>query len=879
MDHQVRLLFHELVDLPPGERQRILAERQIPPNVRAEAESLLNFDQADDFPLTACVSGAADAVRDSMTGLGAVCGPYRLVRLLGRGGMGAVYLGERTDGEIEQRVAIKLLRNDSDRPGWHERFLTERQLLASLNHPSIVHVLDAGRATAGRPYLVMEYVEGISIDVHASTLNLQERLRLFLRVCDGVSHAHRRLIIHRDLKPSNILVDASSQPKLLDFGIARLLDDGDATQTAERLLTPNYASPEQLLGVRQTTATDVYSLGAVLYKILTGRSPHESDTGASQAFEIVKGEKEIPAPSRFNTKLPADIDYILRKALRIEPEERYASVDAFAKDVCACLESRPVEARLGDTWYRTRKFVRRYWVPLTAAMLVIASLSAGLYIANRERMVAQQRFAQLRQLSNKVFDLDKAIRNLPGSTLARQTLVADSLEYLEGLAGAASGDLNLAMEIAQGYWRVGRIQGTPSELNLGERAKAEASFARASEFANRVLAAKPKDRGALYLAALIANDRMFLAEQEYRYADAVAHAHESAAGLDAFLKIGGTTEAERTDAAIRYGNIALTYLDMHLYDDAIPYERRSEELAETIHSARIPVNRGLIAVANARRMGDLEAALKAFLEARKAAEKTVYPNETMRINDLYGILIREGPILGGDGELNLGRTAEAIHVFQQAIDMSEQEARKDPHDALSRAHAARAEIVLANILRHSDPTGALRVYDESLRRFDEIPKSLPAQREHALALANSSYPLRSLGRPAEAGKRIQTALAILKDTKDYPAEQYYLHTAIYAVLCALADYEAAIGEPRRAIEIYEQLLNKVTAAQPSSLPDFENSPKLSNAYQALVTLYRRSGNTVMAESVQARRLDLWQRLDQKFPNNKIIRKQIDAAAR
>jgi serine/threonine-protein kinase len=368
MDHPVRLLFHELADLPQAERQRLMDERQIAPELRAELESLLSFDSTGVRPLSACVSDAAEEVMNSVVGREVHnCGPYRLVRLLERGGMGAVYLGERMDGEIQQTVAVKLLRADGSRPGWRDRFLKERQLLASLNHASIVHVIDAGHTIDGRPYLVMEYVEGVSIDVHASTLEVRECLMLFLRVCEGVSHAHRRLIIHRDLKPSNILVDASGQPKVLDFGIARILDDsGDATQTVERLLTPNYASPEQLRGASQSTATDIYSLGAVLYKILTGRSPHESDTYTSQAFEVIAGLREIPAPSLLNPKLPADLDYMLRKALRLKPEERYASVDAFANDIRAFLESRPIEARSGNGWHQTRKFVRRYWVPVSA---------------------------------------------------------------------------------------------------------------------------------------------------------------------------------------------------------------------------------------------------------------------------------------------------------------------------------------------------------------------------------------------------------------------------------------------------------------------------------------------------------------------------------
>lgn len=213
-------------------------------------------------------------------------GPYTLVSRIGQGGMGSVWLAERTDGEVELKVAIKFLRLTGRSDSWSARFFKERQLLASLNHTSIVHMIDAGRTQIGRSYLVMEYVDGVPIDVYCVDRPVAERLTLFLRVCAGVSHAHRRLIIHRDLKPSNILVNASAEPKLLDFGIAKLLDPtgGDLTQTAERVLTPDYASPEQLRGLPQTTATDVYSLALVLYKMLTGLLPqHGQSKTATQA--------------------------------------------------------------------------------------------------------------------------------------------------------------------------------------------------------------------------------------------------------------------------------------------------------------------------------------------------------------------------------------------------------------------------------------------------------------------------------------------------------------------------------------------------------------------------------------------------------------------
>src|SRR5215469_15992808 len=208
---------------------------------------------------------------------------------------------------------------------------------------------------------------------------------------------------------------------MLDFGIAKLLDENsEPTKTIERLLTPNYPSPEQLRGETQTTATDIYSLGAVLYKLLTGSSPHEAGT-----LKTVTGTRRIPEATRLNTSLPTDIDYILRKALRTEPDERYASVDAFANDIQALLDWRAVEARSSDIWYRTRRFLRRYWLPVTAVAVAIISLSAGLYVANRQRVVAQRRFLEVRQLANKLFDVDSEARESPGTTTGVWQLIVN----------------------------------------------------------------------------------------------------------------------------------------------------------------------------------------------------------------------------------------------------------------------------------------------------------------------------------------------------------------------------------------------------------------------------------------------------------------------
>ena len=883
MDRETELLFHELADLPPTARDALFAERSIPAEVRAELEALLRFDAEIDHVLTESVAGAAEHALHAGAEpqqQDAQCGPYRLVRRLGSGGMGDVYLAERGDGEIRQQAAVKLLHAGAERGGWRDRFLKERELLASLNHPSITRVIDAGHTNDGRPYLVMEYVDGVPIDVYASKLGYRDQLGLFLRVCEGVSHAHARLIVHRDLKPSNILVDASGQPKLLDFGIAKLLDEtGERTVTAERLLTPAYASPEQLRGENQTTATDVYSLGAVLYKLLTGNSPHQPDAGATQAMAVITGAKTIPPPSRLNPSLPRDIDYIVSRALRPEPDERYASVEALGNDIRAFLDSRPVEARSGNAWYRTRKFVRRHWVPVGAAALIIASLSVGMYVANRERAIAQRRFSQLRQLSNRVFDLDNAIRNLDGSADARRKLVTTSLEYLEGLRSQALGDLDLAQELASGYLRLARVQGVPSQLNLGEFAQAEESLKKADALIERVLAARPTNRNALWISAGIAHDRMILADSERRDDDALKLARKAGERVASFLRQGNAAEGERTDAATLLANTAQAYINMHRYGDGIQNARRCMDIVRPIPVARRVFGGCLSLLSNAlRSQGDLEAGLEAIQEARRLVEGASSDGYT-RISDLYAVLLREGMILGQDGGISLDRPAEASAAFQRAMDITEASAQRNPGDFSIRTRVSTAGRELGNVLWRRDPERALAAYDLAIQRLAEAGNNnLKSRRDWALTLARSSYALRSLHRTAEGRRRVDAALKILKETKDYPAERISLDSEVYEVRCALAAQQAGEGQTRAAIETYGEVLDKVMLSKPNPLDDLRDATKLSGLYETMTGLYRQDGDSADAATVYARRLELWRHWGRKLPANSFVLRQLAAAA-
>jgi serine/threonine protein kinase len=789
--------------------------------------------------------------------------------------MGTVYLAERTDGEIQQQVAIKLLAG-GHRPAWRDRFIRERQLLASLNHHSIVHVIDAGHTDDGRPYLAMEYVEGVPIDVYAERLQLRDKLKLFLRVCEGVSYAHRHLIIHRDLKPSNVLVDSSGQPKLLDFGIAKLLDEtGEPTKTIDRLLTPNYASPEQLRGMAQTTATDIYSLGAVLYKLLTGNSPHEAG-----ALEIVIGARQIPQPTRLSPSLPTDIDYILRKALRTEPEERYASVDAFANDIQALLDWRPVEARSGDVWYRTRRFLRRYWLPVAAAAVAIMSLSAGLYVANRQRAVAQRRFLEVRQLANKLFDIDAEVRQSPGTTGARQLIVNTSLEYLRRLAFEVRSDPDLALEAGNAYRRVASVQGVPMQSNLGQTDLAEQSLRTADAIVRSVLVTQPGNRVAFLRMAQITHDRMMLRGLRDAGDDSLGLAHQSAEWMNKYLNTGKLDPSETLEVLAILEHIANQYRSKEQLDDAM---RLCQRILDMASAADQPLHAGNVLQITTmihRDRGELEEALRDSREAVRILEPAPGSTELSqaRIMNYSMALTREAEILGGDDVISMGRSVEAIAPVERAFQVVEQIVRQDPNDSNIRIPLSMAGNILADVLRHFDPDRALAIYDHTLRRIGEIKNNPRFRRDEVKNLAGSSYALRTLGRDAEARKRLDDAFSRLSDLKLYPAEQVQAGSEAQKALIALAEYEAGTGNISRGIEIYRDLLGRVLAAKPNPQSHLADALALSDIYSGAAKLNRKAGQLDVASDLDAQRVEIWQIWKMKLPNNDFVRRQMKAVS-
>jgi len=343
--------------------------------------------------------------------IGARVGPWKLERRIGSGGMGTVFLARRVEGDFEQRAAVKLLRQGLDSPLMLQRFRRERRLLAQIEHTNVARLLDGGVTEQGRPYLAMEFVEGQPIDAHCDSMKLSvnDRLRLFIKVCGAVHYAHQRLVVHRDLKPGNIFVSAEGEPKLLDFGLAKVMSDESdtlVTQTGAHALTPAYASPEQIRGGAVTTASDVYSLGVVLYQLLTGKLPHKVETTSISELGRQICDVEPPRPSDAvdaelqSRRLRGDLDTIVMKALRKEPERRYASARQLADDLDRYLEGWPVVAQTDSFAYRTTKFVRRHRALVVVSLLGLAALIGGLVVSSRLWLESRERAAEVTRLSD-----------------------------------------------------------------------------------------------------------------------------------------------------------------------------------------------------------------------------------------------------------------------------------------------------------------------------------------------------------------------------------------------------------------------------------------------------------------------------------------------
>lgn len=538
--YRIQEVFLEVVDLPPCEREQHLWKRCAGDlDLLREVESLLAADEDNEISIERVVQDEAASLLDEPVLIGQKVGLYRIERELGRGGMGAVYLASRDDEEFQRQVALKIVKRGMDTAEVLARFRYERQILANLEHPYIARLFDGGSTCEGLPYFVMEYIEGRPVNryCHGNKLSYRDRCSIFLKILDAVAYAHRSLIVHRDLKPANILITEGGTPKLLDFGVAGILgaaQDGELTRSAgQRPYTPGYASPEQVRGLPVTTATDIYSLGAILYELLSGKRAQEIESHTPAEIEKIVCYREPERPRKFAPDLQPELEDIVLMAMNKEPERRYTSATQFADDIRRFLDGRPIIARHDSLAYRIRKFVLRNRMETTLVSLLSASLVAGLIIslaqtrraeharqaaevqrqiaeqqtqianeasqlaaeqkaeaegqrilagqqrdfAESQQAIAEQRVKDLVELSGRAFfDVHDAIAELPGSVEARRTLVKTTLEYLQNLQQQRGLDDEMRMALAAGYYKIAMIQGNPMGASLQDFSAAEASL-------------------------------------------------------------------------------------------------------------------------------------------------------------------------------------------------------------------------------------------------------------------------------------------------------------------------------------------------------------------------------------------------------------------
>src|SRR5215467_11984732 len=490
----IRLVFHQAVELPAGERAGYVSRASGgDESLRTEIESLLaSHDQAESF-----IESTDDHVETVELNPGAGremigrrVGPYKLVREIGRGGMGAVYLGVRADDQFSKRVAIKLVLSAMNTDFIVRQFLSERQILANLDHPNIARLLDGGTTEEGLPYFVMEYIEGQPIREYCDThrLSTEERLALFREVCSAVHFAHQNLVIHRDIKPSNILVTSDGKIKLLDFGIGVLLYELLSGHRPYRITT---ASQPEIIRAICEEEPGKPSTAIARVETIPGRDGDTEVTLTPESVCKARGSE----PDKLRRQLEGDLDNIVLKAMRKEPQRRYVSAEQFSEDIRRYTEGLPVIARKDTFSYRASKFVRRHRAAVAAAALTSVVLLAGAgataweaHLANVQRDKAQRRFNEVRKLANAVlFKYHDSIEKLPGSTPVREMLVKDALEYLDNLSRDSEGDVQLQRELAEAYKKVGEVQGGVSVGgNTGDTAGMVESYRKSLDIREKI---------------------------------------------------------------------------------------------------------------------------------------------------------------------------------------------------------------------------------------------------------------------------------------------------------------------------------------------------------------------------------------------------------
>lgn len=739
---RVEELFHRAAELPAGEQAAFLAGA-CGEDVRLQ-EAVRSLLAAGRAAATAWERGALEvearhsALDSRPARPGQFFGPYRILRRIAAGGMSLVFEALRDDAEFHKRVAIKFVQQGIDDAVGVERFRSERQILAQLEHPNIGRLLDGGTTDDGVPYLVMEYVDGVPIDRFCAERRLSrtERLKLFLQVCEAVQYAHRNLVVHRDLKPGNILVTSEGAPKLLDFGIAKLLTgESGANPATIRALTPEYASPEQVLARSIGTPSDVYSLGVLLFVLLAERLPYRA--GAAQPAELVRAiceEEPVWEPAGL---IHGDLQSILAQALRKEPERRYLSVEQFAADVRRYMEGLPVSARPDTFFYRARKFVVRRAIPLAAVCAILAAVVAGTLSTTAQSRRAQRRFQEVRSLAHSfLFEVYDSISPLPGSLPARRLVASRAQQYLDSLAREAGDDPGLARELAESYLRLGDVRGRPYVANLGDTAGALESYRKGLALLEREAARRPNDAALQEQLAQAYMNVSFILMRQKNAEGSMAAARQAIAATEALSERYPQNTAYREKLSTAY-----------------------RRLGQGQH----------VAAAQSGSVAGFQQVLASYrksLAILEAAGPHIEESWQARLSSAYFYI--------GYALLELGdRTGEASY-YRQALDsqlkggaINRMLAAVRPEPNRRNLGDGLADIGSTRWKCCRDLVGAMRDVREALKEFRKIadaePHNLEAQRDVANAYQDIGMILGEAGRRREALEADRKALAIYEE--------------------------------------------------------------------------------------------------------------------
>jgi tetratricopeptide (TPR) repeat protein len=552
------------------------------------------------------------------------------------------------------------------------------------------------------------------------------------------------------------------------------------------------------------------------------------------------------------------------------------SATAFADDLQRYLRHEPIGARRDTIAYRAAKFVRRHRVAVATAALIVATLAGATYVANRERAIAERRFVQVRQLANKLFDIDVEVRQLPGSARPRRLIVNTALDYLQRLTVDAGTDPDLALEVGTAYMRVARVQGVPISANLGQSDEAERNLRKAEALVLSVHRSQPLNRTAVLRLAQMAHDRMILAGDRRPDTDALPLARQAAERIDEYLASGPlpTDPDEAQQVAIVINNVSNRFRIAEQYDEALRFSGRGLEIARRaapLHVGAILNMRSLVH----REQGQLDAALADVTEAAKILDPgEKWRHEVGRTNSFALALMREGSILGDIHGISLGRPSEALAPLERAFTLSDAFVHQDPNDSDTRGRLGTAGLSWGQLLTPSDPAHALAIFDHVLGHLAEIQNNPRFRRDEARTLAASTYPLRALGRTAEARQRLDAAFARLAPLKLYPAKEIKLASEADDAVRARADIEAAVGDVARAMQIDEELLDAIQASKPRPEQSLADATALSHLYMSLSALHQQNGHADRQAEFDRRRHELWQGWAARLPGNSFVRRQL-----